>query len=84
MDNYGARKEVSITLNDGTKVRKDAQMPDGTFVIIKPDTPSGHIATAKREKMVQDSGYKTKIIYYDPSNPAYRPGSSSYIGPQKR
>ena len=70
VDNYGARKEVSITLNDGTKVRKDAQMPDGTFVIIKPDTPSGHIAATKREKMVQDSGYKTKIIYYDPSNPA--------------
>ena len=84
VDNYGARKEVSITLNDGTKVRKDAQMPDGTFVIIKPDTPSGHIAAAKREKMVQDSGYKTKKIFYDPSNPAYRPGSSLYIGPQKR
>ena len=81
-DVYGAKKEVELTLKNGKKVRKDAQLPDGTYVIIKPDTPSGHAAAAKRETLMKD--YKTKTIYYDPSNPAFKPGSSTYIGPKKQ
>ena len=80
-DVYGAQTEVRVDLNDGTWVRKDAKMPDGTYVIIKPDTPSGHAAAAKREKLMQDNKFKTQTIYYNPSNPAYQPGSPTYIGP---
>jgi hypothetical protein len=36
----GAKTEVPMQLPDGTNVRKDAVMPDGTAVIIKPNTPS--------------------------------------------
>lgn len=79
----GADTEVTMTLKDGTTVRKDAVTQDGTAVIIKPDTPSGKKSAAKREKLMQKNEHKTKTIYYDPKDPKYQPGSSTYIGPKK-
>ena len=64
-------------------VRKDAVMQDGTVVIIKPDTPSGHKAAAKRDKIMKDSGYETQIIFYDPTDPRWLPDSPTYIGPKR-
>ncbi len=58
-------------------------MPDGKYVIIKPDTPSGHKAARTRQKLMEKNGKETITIYYNPQNPAYQPGSPSYIGPQK-
>ena len=46
-------KEVPMRLNDGTRVRKDFVKPDGTSVIIKPETPSGYKFAQKREKLMQ-------------------------------
>ncbi len=48
VDNYGGQNEVKMTLKDKTIVRKDHVKPDGTCIIIKPDTPSGH-KSAKKE-----------------------------------
>ena len=56
--------------------------PDGTYVIIKPNTPSGHKSAIRRQQLMGKE--KTEIIYYDPNNPAYLPGSPSYIGPKKK
>lgn len=64
-------------------VRKDAVMPDGTVVIIKPDTPSGHKAAVKREIMMKDNGYKTQTIFYDPTDSRWLPDSPTYIGPKR-
>jgi hypothetical protein len=32
---------------------------------------------------MEQNGKKTKVDYYDPKDPKYQPGSSSYIGPKK-
>ncbi len=58
-------------------------MPDGTKVIIKPNTPSGQKSAAKREKLMNEDGHKTEKIFYDPKDPKYQPGSSTYIGPKQ-
>lgn len=42
-----------MELEDGTKVRKDGVRPDGTAVIIKPDTKSGRKSAEKREKLMK-------------------------------
>lgn len=76
----GYKTEVPLTLKGGKKVRKDA-MKGKTAVIIKPDTPSGRRAGRKRAALMKKNGYKPKEVYYDPTNPAYKPGSSTYIGP---
>jgi len=78
----GADTEVPMELKDGTKVRKDAVRPDGTAVIIKPDTPSGRKSAAKREKLMEKNDIKTEKILYDPKDPKYQPGSPTYIGPK--
>ena len=81
---YGARIEQVLRLNDSRVIRKDAILPDGTLVIIKPDTPSGHRSAVMREQLLKDNGYNNlKTIYYDPNNPAYLPTSHTYIGPKK-
>lgn len=50
-----------------------------------PDHPkSGHKAAMKREKLMQEHGYDTQTIYYDPQNPAYLPTSPTYIGPKNK
>jgi len=49
----GAKTEVPMTLKDGTNVRKDGVRPDGTTVIIKPDTPSGQKSATARENLMQ-------------------------------
>ena len=67
----------------GKVVRKDAVKNDGTVVIIKPDTPSGHKSASQREKLMKNNGYKTETIYYNPKDPKYTPDSPSYIGPKK-
>lgn len=79
----GADTEVPMTLKDGTKVRKDAVMPDGSTIIIKPNTPSGQKSAKKREELMQKNEKKSETVYYDPSDSKYQPSSSSYIGPKK-
>jgi len=80
----GAQVEVPMKLKDGTNVRKDAVKEDGTAVIIKPDTESGKKSAEKREKLMEKNGVPTEKIFYDPKNPAYQPGSPTYIGPKKQ
>jgi hypothetical protein len=79
----GAQIEKKIELKDRS-VRKDAVKSDGTTVIIKPDTPSGQKSAAKREKLMQDNGHKTEKVFYNPQDPKYQKGSSTYIGPKKK
>ena len=64
-------------------VRKDAVKPDGTVVIIKPDTPSGRSSVAKRKQLMENNGYQTESIFYDPTDSRWLPGSPTYIGPQR-
>lgn len=80
----GAEIEVPMKLKDGTKVRKDAIKPDGTAVIIKPNTPSGQKSANTRENLMKKNDKKTETILYDPTNPAYQPGSPTYVGPKKK
>ena len=80
----GAEIEVPLKLKGDKKVRKDAIKSDGTAVIIKPDTPSGQKSAKTRENLMKKNNYKTETIYYDPKNPAYQPGSPTYIGPKKK
>lgn len=75
--------EVTMRLNDGTKVRKDFIKPDGTCVIIKPDTPSGHKSALGREKLMHNNGMQTETIFYNPNDKRYYEGSPTYIGPNK-
>ena len=79
----GAKIEQRVKIGDNY-VRKDAVLPDDTYVIIKPDTPTGHQAAKKREQLMHDNGYKTQTLFYDPNDPKYLPGSSTYIGPKKK
>ena len=76
----GAEIEQVIEIGEKT-VRKDAIMPDGTLVIIKPNKPTGHKAAQKRGNLMRGYGYKIQTIFYDPNAPTYLPGSSTYIGP---
>lgn len=32
--------------------------------------------------LMRHNGCKTEILYYDPTDPKYQPGSPTYIGPQ--
>ncbi len=73
-----------MTLNDKTVVRKDFVKPDGTCVIIKPDTPSGHRSAQRRERLMEKNGKKTETIYYDPNDKKYQEGSPTYIGPKNK
>lgn len=84
LEKAGAKTEVSIQLSPNKRVRKDAIKEDGTVVIIKPDTPSGHKRAKSRERLMQKHGYNTETIYYNPDDPKFQPGSSSYIGPKQR
>lgn len=70
----GTKTEVTINLGDKV-VRKDAVKPDGTVVIIKPDTPSGRSSAAKRKQLMENNGYQT--------DSRWLPGSPTYIGPQR-
>ena len=78
----GTKTEVTIKLGDKT-VRKDAVKPDGTVVIIKPDTPSGHKSASQRKLLMENNGYKTETIFYDPTDSRWLPGSPTYIGPKR-
>ena len=82
-EQFGAEIEQRVYLKNKKYVRKDAILPDGTMVIIKPDTPSGHISAQRRVKELEDNGFnKHMTIFYDPNNPAYLPSSATYIGPK--
>ena len=81
MKNYNAKTEQTINIGK-SKVRKDAVLPDGTLVIIKPDTPTGHKAALKREKLMHKYHYKTKTIFYNPNDSRFLSGSNTYIGPK--
>ena len=83
-DLHGAEIEQRVRIGNDKFVRKDAIMPNGTLVIIKPDTPTGHQAAKKREKLMQQLGYNTQVIYYNPNDPKYKPGSPTYIGPKNK
>ena len=76
--------EQIVKLGDNKEVRKDAIKPDGTMVIIKPDTPSGEKSAKAREKLMQKNGHRTEIIRYDPKNPAYQKNSPTYIVPKNK
>jgi len=78
----GYRKEVTMTLSNGQVVRKDAVKGD-EVVIIKPDTESGRRSADKRVELMEANDKKTQVILYDPKDPKYQPGSSTYIGPKK-
>ena len=80
----GTKTEVKINLTKDKSVRKDAVLPDGTTVIIKPDTKSGHKAAEQRKKLMKDYGYDSQIIYYNPQDPAYLSTSPTYIGPKMK
>ena len=71
---------------DTQKIRKDAIMPDGTMVIIKPDTPTCHTAAERRIKLLKENFENPKFstIFYDPTDIKYLPGSPTYIGPNTR
>ena len=75
--------EQNVQLKDRV-VRKDAVSPDGTKVIIKPNTTSGQKSAKARENLMQKNGHKTEIILYNPKNPKYQPDSPTYIGPKKK
>jgi len=79
--NPGTQIEQTIKLDSKTTVRKDAILPDGTAVIIKPNTASGIKSARKRANLMESFGYNTKTVFYDPKNPCWQPGSSTYIGP---
>jgi len=65
-------------------VRKDAVVPNtNRVVIIKPETKSGARAAAKRARLMEENGYDPERVFYDPFDPAYQPGSPTYIGPGK-
>lgn len=81
MKNYNAKTEQTINIGK-SKVRKDAVLPDGTLVIIKPDTPTGHKAALKREKLMHKYHYETKTIFYNPNDSRFLSGSNTYIGPK--
>lgn len=83
-ENPSTQVEVKIELNDNKIVRKDAIKADGTAVIIKPDTHSGHKSAEKRKKLMLDNKYKTEVIFYDPKDSKYLPNSPTYIGPKKK
>lgn len=84
MDDYGASSEVTIKLGEQS-IRRDAVMPDGKLIIIKPYTPSGHKSAKKRVQLLKKSGYDNiGTIFYVPKGPKYLPGSSTYIGPKSR
>ena len=76
-------KESKTCPSDSPRVRKDFVKPDGTCVIIKPDTPSGHKSAQKREKLMHNNGMQTETIFYNPNDKRYREGSPTYIGPNK-
>ncbi len=77
----GGLVEVPYRIGD-RMLRKDGLRKDGTYVIIKPNTPSGRKSALRRQKLM--SNEKTEIIFYDPNNPIYRQGSPSYIGPKQK
>lgn len=85
-EKHGAKTEVTITIGeDGKKIRKDAKLPDGTLVIIKPDTESGKRSATTREKLLQKYNFfDIEKIFYDPKGPKYLPNSPSYIGSKTR
>jgi len=78
----GIKTEVKIKLGDRTVV-KDGVKLDGTVVILKPDTPSGHMSATRRAKLMQANGFKTETMFYDPKDKRWLPDSPSYIGPKK-
>ena len=79
-------REQVIRLPDGTVVRKDGvAISDPSRVrIIKPDTPSGRAAAAKRVELMQSHGYETHVDFYDPADPRFQPGSPTYMGPGRK
>lgn len=71
---------------DGLGVRKDGlhrTIPKHVR-IIKPDTPTGRAAADARATLMGKHGYTTEIELYNPADPAFLPGSPSYIGPRSR
>ena len=71
---------ILLTLKDRTIERKDYVKPDGTCIIIKPDTPSGHKSAQKREQLMHRNGIRTETIFYDLKDKRYLENSPTYIG----
>ena len=83
LEKIGYTTEVPLQLSSGETVRKDGFKeitPKSTIVvIIKPNTRTGRREAKKREALMKLNNYKTFIWYYDPKDPKYQPGSSTYI-----
>lgn len=56
-NNKHASIEELITLGQNKKIRKDAILPDGTLVIIKPNSPSGIKSAKRREILLREHNY---------------------------
>lgn len=63
---------------------KDTLKPDGTYIIIKPDTPSGHKSAQRRENLMHENGFNTETMFYDPSDAKFGKDSPTYIGPKNK
>ena len=84
MEKIGGQKEVTMRLNDGTRVRKDFVKSDGTCVIIKPDTPSGRKSAQRRTRLMESNSKKTEALFYNPNDKKYLECSPTYIGPHNK
>ena len=88
LEKIGYTTEVPLQLSSGETVRKDGFKeitPKSTIVvIIKPNTRTGRREAKKREALMKLNNYKTFIWYYDPKDPKYQPGSSTYIGTKNK
>jgi hypothetical protein len=77
----GINTEVPMTLSTGQNVRKDGALGNDVY-IIKPDTTTGRASAKRRSDLMFGEGFNPNVILYDPTNPAYQPGSPTYIGPK--
>jgi hypothetical protein len=61
---------LSITIirgADGKIHKPDVVTPNGRFMELKPNTPSGRRAGARQAQRYRDQlGMKGRVIYYDP------------------
>jgi RHS repeat-associated protein len=78
--------EVRLELRPGKVVTEDLfrlTLEGPEVGIIKPATESGLRSAIERAVLMEESGYSTEFIFYDPAAPAYQPSSLTYIGGPK-
>ncbi len=63
----GWRSEPSLTGANGKTYRPDVVTPNGRFMELKPNTPSGRASGARQVKIYEKQlNMKGRVIYYDP------------------